>query len=118
MAISLTGDDVRDAGDLDSADYPDPELQFEIAYAEGVVNEELSPPDSNNTAYKQTAALLAAAMASDDVPVSSLSGASRSISFDTERALSLLERAYARDPTNQLQEIMEPDQDEPFVFNA
>lgn len=118
MPITLTEADVEGAGGLDADDYTAAEMQFAIDYAEGIINEELSPSDTNNMAYVQTAALVAAAVVSDDAPVSSLSGPSRSISFDTGRALSLLEKAYARDPTNRLQELLDPDADEPFVFTA
>ena len=118
MAISLTEADVEGAGGLDADDYSVAEMQFAIDYAEGLINDELSPPDTNNSAYQQAGALVAAAVVSDDAPVSSLSVPSRSISFDSGRALSLLEKAYARDPTNRLQELLDPDTDEPFVFNA
>jgi len=118
MSISLNFQQIRDAGDLDSADYPDSELTFERDYAEGLVNDHLSPPSSNNTAYVQTAALLAAALATETREITQANLGDASISFESGESLSLLERAYARDPTNQLQEIMEPDADEPFVFTA
>lgn len=118
MAISLTAQDIRDAGDLDSTDYPDADLQFEVDYAEGLVNDELSPPDTDNAAYIQTAALLGAALAVDGKTITSLSQGDRSLSFDADESLTLLEMAYARDPTNQLQELIEPGQDAAFVFRT
>jgi len=118
MTISLTPSDIRDAGDLDSTDYPDPELQFEVDYAEGIVNDRLSPPSTNNTAYVQTAALLGAALAVDGKTVTDVSLGEQSLSFESDESLSLLEMAYARDPTGQLEEIINPDSDEPFVFTA
>lgn len=116
MTITLTADDVRDAGDLDATDYPDSDLQFEVDYAEGLVNDRLSPPPSDTTAYVQTAALLGAALAVDGKTVTDVSLGNQSLSFESDESLSLLEMAYARDPTDKLQNIVEPDEDEPFVF--
>ena len=118
MSITLTAQDVRDAGDFNQSDYPDADIEFERRYAEGLVNDRLTPPDTDNQAYVDAAALLAAAMVDDGQTVSSLSGPSRSLSFDTDSALSLLDQAFARDPTNRLREIIDPDVSEPFVFNA
>jgi len=118
MPISLSAGDIRDAGDLDQTDYADSDLQFEVDYAEGIVNAELDPPDTDTGAYVQTAALLGAAIAVDGKTVTDVSLGEQSLSFETEKSLSLLEMAYARDPTGQLEEVIEPDQDTPFVFTA
>jgi hypothetical protein len=118
VSITLTADDVRDAGDFDQSDYPDADIDFERAAAERLVNDRLSPPSTDNEAYVDTAAYFAAALVADGKDVSSVSLGDQSLSFDTEESLSLLETAYALDPTNSLRGIVDPDTPEHFVFNA
>lgn len=118
MSITLTADDVRDAGDFDESEYPDAEIDFERAAAERLINDELSPPSTDNERYVDTAAYFAAALVADGKSVSSISQGSQSLSFDTEESISLLETAYALDPTNTLRGLVDPDTPQHFVFNA
>lgn len=108
MAISITADDVRDAGDLDSADYPDGELTFEIDLAEAIVNDDLAPHSSNQNRLELTAALMAAAYAVDEQVVESVKQESATVKFDTEKGLSLWRQAKQADPTGKLETLEQP----------
>ena len=114
MAISITAQDVRDAGDLrgtdenGNLDYPDSELQFEIRLATAIVNDELAPHSTDTERLELTAALLAAAYAADEQRISSLQQGSRSLSFESDAAMSLWRQAKQADPTGRLTTMDSP----------
>jgi hypothetical protein len=108
MPISVDENDVREVLDGDSStDY-----DVEIRMAEAIVNQDLAPyADSGETERLElTGALIAAAYAKDGGggTLSSVTQGSAQISFDTDDALSMFQRAKQMDPSGRLAQTEKP----------
>ena len=107
MPISVDENDVRDVLDGESStDYG-----IEIQMAEAIVNDELAPyADSGESdRLELTGALIAAAYAKDGGgTLSSVTQGSAQISFDTDDALSMFQRAKQMDPSGRLAQTEKP----------
>ena len=106
MPISVDENDVREVlDDESSTDY-----DVEIRMAEAIVNDELAPHSDKTERLKLTGALIAAAYAQDGGggPLSSVTQGSAQISFDTDDALSMFQRAKQMDPTGRLAQTEKP----------
>jgi hypothetical protein len=107
MPISVDESDVRDILDGESStDYG-----IEVRMAEAIVNNDLAPyADSGETERLElTGALIAAAYAKDGGgTLSSVTQGSAQVSFDTDDALSIFQRAKQMDPTGRLAQTEKP----------
>lgn len=100
--VSITAADVREAGDLDSAEYPDTELQFEINAAEAIVNDDLAPYSDSTNRLELVAALIAAAYAADERTVTEVTSGQETVVFSSDESLTLWRQAKQIDPTGRL----------------
>jgi fructose-1,6-bisphosphatase len=105
MPISVDENDVREVLDGDSStDYG-----IEVRTAEAIVNDELAPHSDKTERLKLTGAYIAAAYAKDGGgTLSSVTQGSARISFDTDDALSMFQRAKQMDPTERLAQTEKP----------
>ncbi|MFC5970077.1 hypothetical protein ACFPYI_01915 [Halomarina salina] len=107
MAITVDEDDIRSALDADASEYPDPDLAFEKSLAESIVNDDLEPHTDTDRSdrLKLVGALIAAAYVDDDGDVTQLQQGDRSVSFDSDSALSHWRKALQLDPTGRLSQL-------------
>ena len=110
MSITVAEDDIRSALDADSSEYPDSALAFEKSLAESVVNDDLEPYTETDRTdrLELVGALIAAAYVDDDGDVTQLQQGGRSVSFDSDSALSHWRKATQLDPTGRLNELEKP----------